>query len=45
MDYGMDHCISEKLFKDMADMMAEEGYKEVGYDTVIIDDCWMDNKR
>ena len=41
----MDNCISEVLFRQMADMMATGGYKEAGYDTVIMDDCWMDKKR
>ena len=29
----------------MADMMVTGGYKEAGYDTIIIDDCWLDHKR
>ena len=41
----MDDCISETLFKQMADKMASEGFKEAGYDTIIMDDCWMDMKR
>ena len=41
----MDNCISEVLFRQMADKMATGGYKEAGYDTVIMDDCWMDKKR
>ena len=42
---AMDDCISENLFKQMADMMVLGGYKEAGYDTIIIDDCWLDHKR
>merc|ERR1711936_1059471 len=38
-------CIGEKLFKDIADMMVVGGYLDVGYDTIIIDDCWLDHKR
>ena len=41
----MDNCISETLFKQMADHMATEGYREAGYDTIVIDDCWMAKKR
>ena len=42
---NMDNCISETLFKQMADKMASGGYKEVGYDTIIMDDCWADMRR
>ena len=38
-------CIGENLFRQMADMMVTGGYREVGYDTVIIDDCWLHHKR
>lgn len=36
---------SEKLFVDMADRMAAEGYREAGYEYVIIDDCWSSKER
>lgn len=40
-----DSCVqrfhSEDLFKDTADRLAEDGWKELGYEYVIIDDCWM----
>ncbi|XP_069749903.1 alpha-galactosidase A-like [Narcine bancroftii] len=36
-----DNCISEKLYMQMADVMAAEGWKDVGYEYVCIDDCWM----
>ena len=29
----------------MADMMVTGGYKDAGYDTIIIDDCWLDHHR
>ena len=29
----------------MADMLVTGGYTDVGYDTVIIDDCWLDHHR
>lgn len=38
-------CIGENLYKQMADMLVVGGYKDVGYNTVIIDDCWLDHKR
>lgn len=40
-----DNCISERLFTRMADAIVSEGYKEAGYEYIIIDDCWMDKKR
>lgn len=39
------NCISEKLFIEMAEIMAKEGYKEAGYQYVSIDDCWLENTR
>ena len=44
-DNDPEFCISENLFKQMADMMVLGGYKDAGYDTIIIDDCWLDRKR
>ncbi|KAF7636726.1 Alpha-galactosidase [Meloidogyne graminicola] len=38
-------CINERLYKDMADRMVEDGYFEAGYTFVHIDDCWMQKKR
>ncbi|XP_069503893.1 alpha-N-acetylgalactosaminidase-like isoform X2 [Ambystoma mexicanum] len=35
-----ENCISEHLFKSMADRMAEDGWRELGYQYVSIDDCW-----
>ncbi|KAM7182465.1 alpha-N-acetylgalactosaminidase isoform 2-T2 [Macrochelys suwanniensis] len=40
-----DNCISEKLFVDMVDRLADDGWKELGYVYVNIDDCWMAKKR
>lgn len=40
-----DDCISERLFKDMADMMVRDGYLAAGYEYVIIDDCWLAKER
>lgn len=36
---------SEHLIKSMADRMASEGYRDVGYEYVIIDDCWLASER
>lgn len=36
---------SEQLFKTAADIIASEGYKDVGYEYVIIDDCWLEPER
>jgi len=38
-------CISERLFKRMADLLVTEGYKEVGYEYIMMDDCWLSTKR
>ncbi|KAI5943992.1 alpha-galactosidase A [Manis javanica] len=40
-----DSCISEKLFMQMADLMASDGWKAVGYEYLCIDDCWMAPQR
>ncbi|XP_048245904.1 alpha-N-acetylgalactosaminidase-like [Haliotis rufescens] len=40
-----DNCISEKLFMKMADIIAEEGYRELGYEYIGIDDCWPSKSR
>ncbi|XP_016051188.1 PREDICTED: alpha-galactosidase A [Miniopterus natalensis] len=40
-----DSCISEKLFMQMADLMDSDGWKEVGYEYLCIDDCWMAPER
>uniref|UniRef100_A0A4W3HXU1 Alpha-galactosidase n=1 Tax=Callorhinchus milii TaxID=7868 RepID=A0A4W3HXU1_CALMI len=40
-----DNCISEALFKTMADKMAEDGWKDVGYQYVNMDDCWTAETR
>lgn len=36
---------SERLYMQMADVMAEEGWKEAGYEYVCIDDCWPSRRR
>ncbi|XP_060633131.2 alpha-N-acetylgalactosaminidase [Anolis sagrei] len=39
------NCISEKLFMDMADRLAMDGWRELGYVYVNIDDCWTAKER
>ncbi|XP_030201523.1 alpha-N-acetylgalactosaminidase [Gadus morhua] len=39
------NCISENLFKDMADRLSEDGWRELGYVYVNIDDCWSSMER
>lgn len=39
------NCISEKLFMDMADRLSQDGWKELGYVYVNIDDCWSSMQR
>lgn len=38
-------CISEQQITAMADRMVQDGYRDVGYEYVIIDDCWPTRKR
>ncbi|XP_003743884.1 alpha-galactosidase A [Galendromus occidentalis] len=39
-DKSPDECISEKLYKRMADELVAQGYRDLGYVFVSIDDCW-----
>lgn len=36
---------SEQLFMKAADLLVTEGYAELGYQYVIVDDCWLDKNR
>ena len=36
---------SERLLKTMAELMVTEGYKDAGYQYVVVDDCWLASKR
>ncbi|XP_057667713.1 alpha-N-acetylgalactosaminidase-like isoform X2 [Diorhabda carinulata] len=40
-----DECISDKLFRTMADYMVSDGYLEAGYEYIMIDDCWTSKER
>ena len=33
-------CINADLYQAMADRMANDGYKDVGYSQINVDDCW-----
>ncbi|KAF5274043.1 hypothetical protein FQR65_LT04441 [Abscondita terminalis] len=44
-DLYPDECISDKLFRKMADLMSSEGYLAAGYEYLIIDDCWLSHER
>merc|ERR1719278_95248 len=44
-DNDPDNCISEKLFMNMADEIVNKGLNKLGYEYVIIDDCWLDHQR
>ncbi|KAF7460020.1 alpha-N-acetylgalactosaminidase [Marmota monax] len=35
------NCISERLFMEMADLMAQDGWRDLGYVYLNIDDCWI----
>ena len=37
--------INEKLIMEMADQLVNDGYKDAGYEYVIIDDCWSLKER
>eukprot|EP01084_Bolivina_argentea_P300529 518234_1 len=38
-------CINADLYQQMADHMANDGYKDVGYSQINVDDCWNDFTR
>lgn len=40
-----EQCINENLYLSMADRLVEDGFKDVGYEYVNIDDCWAELKR
>ena len=40
-----DDCISEHLYKSMADHISTDGYLDAGYEYVIVDDCWLEKMR
>lgn len=40
-----DNCISEQLYRSMADLLVSKGFKDKGYEYVNVDDCWMSKQR
>ncbi|VDQ09681.1 unnamed protein product [Trichobilharzia regenti] len=38
-------CISEKLIQRTADKLASDGWSQLGYRYLIIDDCWQSKER
>ncbi|CAH1164650.1 unnamed protein product [Phaedon cochleariae] len=40
-----DECISERLFRTMAERLATDGYLQAGYEYIMIDDCWASKER
>lgn len=38
-------CVSARLFREMADRLVEDGFRELGYEYVSIDDCWSELAR
>lgn len=40
-----DTCISERLYLEQATLLIEDGYRDVGYKYVNIDDCWSERER
>ena len=41
--FGKD--ITDKLIYEIVDIMVEHGYKDAGYEYVIVDDCWSLKQR
>lgn len=37
--------INEQLIRDVADVFATQGYKDAGYEYIVIDDCWSLKQR
>ncbi|KAK9739497.1 Alpha galactosidase A [Popillia japonica] len=40
-----ENCISERLFRSMADLLVNEGYASLGYEYINVDDCWLEKER
>ena len=38
-------CIGEQLYKQHADILVKEGYKDLGYEYVMMDDFWSEKER
>ena len=44
-DLDPENCISERLIKEMADTMVTDGWRDLGYEYVSLDDCWQSSVR
>jgi alpha-N-acetylgalactosaminidase len=44
-DNDPENCIGERLIKEQADRLVADGYLDLGYEYIIIDDCWLSPKR
>ncbi|XP_036360764.1 alpha-N-acetylgalactosaminidase isoform X1 [Octopus sinensis] len=44
-DTDPDNCISERLFMQMADHIVADGFRDLGYEYINIDDCWLAKER
>ena len=42
---GRVNCVSEQLFRSVADAMVSEGFAEAGYKYVSLDSCWAERER
>ncbi|CAK9300237.1 unnamed protein product [Gordionus sp. m RMFG-2023] len=40
-----DNCLNENLIMSMANQLVKLGFKDVGYEYLIIDDCWSSKER
>jgi Alpha galactosidase A/Alpha galactosidase C-terminal beta sandwich domain len=38
------HCVSDHLYRSVADALVQKGYAAAGYTHVSIDDCWSDGR-
>ncbi|CAJ0559575.1 unnamed protein product, partial [Mesorhabditis spiculigera] len=38
-------CINERLYVTQADQIVSDGFREAGYTSIHIDDCWMEMQR
>jgi len=40
-----DRCISEWLIREVADALVDNGWLDLGYEYLVIDDCWQSRQR
>eukprot|EP00923_Selenidium_pygospionis_P004027 GHVN01006399.1.p1 GENE.GHVN01006399.1~~GHVN01006399.1.p1 ORF type:complete len:509 (+),score=81.72 GHVN01006399.1:157-1683(+) len=43
--FGCDERFTEGTMREMGDLIVADGFREVGYRYLVLDDCWMLNKR